>query len=82
VFISASEHGRLPAVLGALEQTPVLTVSDAADFAARGGIIQFIMVGKRVRFEVNLAPAEQVGLTLRSDLLRVAVAVRRSASDE
>jgi hypothetical protein len=41
-------------------------------------MVQFTMEGNRVRFEVNLAKAERAGLTLSSELLKVAVNVRRS----
>jgi hypothetical protein len=60
----------------------VLTVGETSDFAKRGGMIQFVMDGRRVRFELHLATAEQMGLNIRSDLLRVAVAVKRTSSEE
>jgi len=78
LFISASEDGRLKEILGSLEKSSVLTVSDIARFSERGGMIQFVLQGGRVRFEVNLASAAQANLTLSSDLLKVAVAVRKS----
>jgi hypothetical protein len=59
----------------------VLTVSDMPDFSRRGGMIQFLLEGNKVRFEINLAAAESAGLTLRSELLRVAKAVRRNSGD-
>jgi hypothetical protein len=75
LFISASERGRLHEVLARLENIPVLTVSDMPDFAREGGVIQFVMRGDRVRFEVNLGASHKTGLTLSSELLKVAVAV-------
>jgi hypothetical protein len=41
-------------------------------------MVQFLVDGNRVRFEVNAAIAERAGLTLSSELLKVAVNVRRS----
>jgi hypothetical protein len=81
VFVSASEEPRLAEVLAGLKGYPVLTVSDCAGFSRRGGMIQFVTDGNRVRFEVNVAPAEKVGLTLRSDLLKVALTVRLTQSE-
>jgi hypothetical protein len=78
VFLSASEDSRLATLLTALGGAPVLTVGDGADFTRKGGMIQFVLDGNRVRFEVNVANTSRAGLTLRSDLLRVAVNVRRS----
>ncbi len=77
VFVSASEEGELAQILAALGQSRVVTVSDMPEFARRGGMIQFVSDGNRVRFEVNLASAEDAGLAFSSELLKVAVLVRR-----
>jgi YfiR/HmsC-like len=39
-------------------------------------MIQFVTDDKRVRFEVNLTAAQRAGLTLSSELLKVATVVR------
>lgn len=75
VFISESETGRLRTILPLLSKSGMLTVSDLPRFAERGGMIQFVMEGDRVRFEVNLGAAQQAGLNLSSELLKVAVKV-------
>jgi hypothetical protein len=79
LFISSSENTRLKQILTTLGDASVLTVSDLPQFTQRGGMVQFILEGNRVRFEVNLATAERAGLTLSSELLKVAINVRRSA---
>jgi hypothetical protein len=79
LYISASEDARLKEILAGLDKTGVLTVSDIPQFSQRGGIIQFVIVANKVRFEVNLSSAQDAGLTLSSDLLKVAVAVRKSS---
>lgn len=76
LFISGSEEARLPAILEDLKSWAVVTVSDITRFAERGGMIQFVTVGNRVRFEINLLPARHAGLLFGSELLRVASAVR------
>jgi hypothetical protein len=76
LFISPSETARLPEILEALRGLPVLTVSDMAQFARQGGMIQFVRAGDRVRFEVDLRAAQDAGLMLSSSLLRVAMLVR------
>jgi len=78
VFLSAAEAGRLNRIMEDLDKTAVLTVSDMPEFAQRGGMIQFVLEGNRVRFEVNLIATQHAGLTLSSDLLKVATAVRRN----
>jgi len=77
LFISASEAHQLGTIVRALDKVDVLTVSDIPQFAGRGGMIQFVTAGNKVRFEINLTPAQDARLTLSSDLLRVASAVRR-----
>jgi len=76
LYIHASEATRVARVLAQVQGRPVLTVSDMPNFLDHGGIIQFVMVGDRVRFEVNLQPTNQDGLMLSSELLKVAVKVR------
>ncbi len=78
LFISASEESQLKEILAALDKTSVLTVSDISQFTRRGGMIQFVTDANRVRFEVNVTTAERAGLTLSSQLLKVAINVRRT----
>jgi hypothetical protein len=80
LFISSSEADRLKQILATLKDASVLTVSDLPNFSQSGGMVQFTMEGSRVRFEVNLAPAERAGLVLSSELLKVAVNVRRGGA--
>jgi hypothetical protein len=79
LFISSSQQSRLKEILAELDNTSVLTVSDMPEFTRRGGMIQFVIEANRVRFEVNLTIAERTGLTLSSQLLKVAIDVKRSA---
>jgi hypothetical protein len=78
LFINSTEQKHLREILAALDSEAVLTVSDMPDFSRRGGMIQFVLEGERVRFEVNLASAENARLTLSSELLKVATAVRKN----
>jgi hypothetical protein len=78
LFISASEDVRLGTILATLDRRPVLTVSDAPQFAQRGGMIGFFLDGNRVRFTVNLPAAQDAGLVLNSELLRVAATILRT----
>jgi uncharacterized protein DUF4154 len=77
LFISSSEENHLKEDLAALDKTGVLTVSDIPRFSERGGMIGFTLEGNRVRFDVNLDSAQGAGLTLSSELLKVATSVRK-----
>jgi hypothetical protein len=75
VFLGRSEEPRLSKDLATLEKKPVLTVSNMLGFLEGGGMIQLVLQNSRVRFAVNLTAAEQTGLSLSSELLKVAVHV-------
>jgi hypothetical protein len=77
LYISPSENSRLKEILAGVDKAGILTVSDIPQFSQRGGMIQFVMDGNKIRFEVNLTSAQDAGLTLSSDLLKVATAVRK-----
>lgn len=79
LFISSSEDGRLKDILSLLDKLKVLTVSDMPHFSERGGMIQFVLEKDKIRFEVNLSNTERAGLNLSSELLKVAVAVKRNS---
>jgi hypothetical protein len=74
-----SEESRLAEILKMLDKASILTVSNVAKFSQRGGMIQFVVEANKIRFEVNLTSAERAGLTLSSELLKVATAVTRSS---
>jgi hypothetical protein len=80
LFISDSEDERLPAILESLQKSPILTVGETPDFVTRGGMIQFVVDQNRVRFEINVTTAQRAGLSMSSQLLKVASAVRGAAA--
>jgi hypothetical protein len=72
LFISRSEGARPANIVAGLGQRPILTVSDADDFAQRGGMIRFVTDRNRIRLQLNLAATEAAHLTISSKLLRAA----------
>ncbi|HZR57431.1 MAG TPA: YfiR family protein [Terriglobales bacterium] len=78
LFVSASEKGRVSNILAVLEKFPVLTVSDMPHFLKQGGMIQFVVQNKKVRFEVNRTATERAGLIPNSELLKLAVNMKVS----
>lgn len=75
-FLSAEEGGSMREDLAILEGADTLTVSDTPEFIDHGGMIQFILMGDHVRFEVNLDAVHRTHLVLSSELLRVAAVVK------
>jgi len=82
LFVSASEEGRLAAVLAGARQLRALTVSDIPRFAERGGMIELVTQGERIRFVANVGPMAEQGITVSSELLKVAVKVIGKSAGE
>lgn len=76
VYVAASEKRNVAQILAALKGSGTLTVGDMAQFAAKGGMIQFSLEDNRVRFDVNLDEATQAGLKISSRLLMLARIVK------
>ncbi|MHB8638599.1 MAG: YfiR family protein [Candidatus Acidiferrales bacterium] len=72
LFVSSSEAKRQTEILKQLGQSHVLTVGETTDFAATGGIIQFVQDGDRVGFVINVDAAGRAGLRIRAELLALA----------
>jgi hypothetical protein len=68
-------------LLLALERQPVLVVTDDENGLARGGTINFVRVGRNLKFEVSLKAARLSGLQISSGLLSVAARVEHDAGD-
>ena len=72
LFICPSEKQHLNDIIEIAGQANILTVADMNGFIQNGGIIQFIMQDKKVRFQINLSAARRAKLKIRSQLLRLA----------
>ena len=64
-------------VLGAEKDRPVVTVTDSG--ARAHGIISFVVTGNHVRFDIDEAAANAVGIHISSKLLDLAHAVKKGA---
>jgi hypothetical protein len=76
VFVSESETERLDSLLPLFALTRgLLTVSDISDFSKRGGMIELLLEGNKVRFAINLTSAREAGLEVSSKLLQLATRI-------
>ncbi len=82
LFVSSSEADHIADVLRRVADKPVLTVSDIDGFAARGGILNFVLRDKKIRFVINVQAADRAGLKLSSRLLKLAEIVTTVSADE
>ena len=72
VFLGRAQSKRIPMLVATLHNAPVLTVGETAGFLDAGGMIDFLLEGNKVRFEVNLDAAESANLKIGSRLLVLA----------
>jgi hypothetical protein len=72
IFVCRNDSDKLRAGNHDSSRRFALTVGEGPEFAARGGIISFVVANKRVGLTVNLAASYSAGLRLSSKLLDVA----------
>ena len=75
-YVAGSPVQTVAQALDAVQQSPVLTVTDDARSPTRG-IFHLVLEGGKVRFSIDAARAEMSGLTISSKLLALALEVRR-----
>lgn len=76
LFVIQDKDVHLQALLADIAALPIVTVSDSPDFILKGGMIGLIRDGNRVGFEVNLKPANAVGIRMSAQLLKLAKSVK------
>ncbi|MBN1407895.1 MAG: YfiR family protein [Calditrichaceae bacterium] len=75
LFVPSGVKEMIPDILGEVKNKSILTVSDADNFSEQGGMITFILIEGKIKFEINIASLEQAKLTAGSELLKLAILV-------
>ena len=75
VFFVAETGALMPELIDLLAANHILTIGETETFAGQGGVINFVTVDTKVRFEINPDAAERAGLTINSQLIRLATIV-------
>ena len=76
LFVARTENARLPQLVKTTQAKPVLIVTESDGALASGSMINFVVSGGRVRFEISVDAADRRQLKLSSRLLTVALNVR------
>ena len=76
VYISESRKGDYKEVINNIDNDSVLTVSDIDGFASSGGMIGFVRVGNKIKFEINVDKSMKSNIKYKSQLLEVADKLR------
>lgn len=80
LFVGRLEQSKLPEMLAGLKGRPILTVTDADDALTLGSMINFVVTGDRLRFEVALAAAEASRIKISALMLAAAYKVVKEPS--
>jgi hypothetical protein len=72
MFFGVTEDDQVAGMLAALKNSSVLTVGESEKFFAAGGMITFVREADKVRFEINAPAAEQHGVKISAQLLKLA----------
>jgi hypothetical protein len=72
LFICSSEKDYLSEITTLVKKYSILTVGELDGFMDNGGIINFVIVDNKIRFDINAAAAKESSLKIRSQLLRLA----------
>jgi hypothetical protein len=76
LYTDGSHSQSVPEALSAVNGMGVLTVADAAHDDHTAAIVDFVVQGNRVRFNINEQAASQNGITISSHLLSLALSVK------
>lgn len=79
LYVGPEYAGSVPDVVATVGQRPILIVTDHPTGLDDGSAVNFMLVDRRVRFEVSLAATNKAGLKVSSQLLSVAAHVRGAA---
>lgn len=75
VFVGEADARRIPTTLRALQNQPVLTISDVEGFIDSGGAIGIVRGEQKLQFEINRTALDKAKLRASSQLLKLARAV-------
>lgn len=72
LFISNTMSAKLNDTLLQLDDRPILTIGDSAEYAKQGVMINFYIEEGRLSFEVNIEAAKSAGFKISSRVLKLA----------
>jgi hypothetical protein len=72
LFVNASDKADIQLIVEKARDKPVLTVGDAPNFAAQGGMIRFLKEDNKIRIQINLEATRQANVMISSKLLNLA----------
>jgi hypothetical protein len=81
LFINSDKMHLWPQIREMVRSRAILTVSDVADFCRRGGMVNLLTAGRKIRIEINVETARQNGFKISAKLLKLAQIVSDGKDD-
>lgn len=75
LFIAEIKKDELVKIISYTKSKPILTISDTKGFAESGTHINFILLNKQLRFEINETTVHESGLSVSYLLLQIAAKI-------
>lgn len=82
LYLSELDPQRDRRLLVSLSGLPIITISDRPGFARAGGMIELVLVERRLRFDINLGVVRRSGLRLEPKLLKLALNLYNDCPEE
>lgn len=81
LFIEKSKQPFLSTILAKVDKPGILTISDIANFAEQGGIVELTLVNNKIGFRINLQSSKAAELSIAAPLLQLATIVEGNNGD-
>lgn len=81
LFINSDQMHLWPKIREMVRSRGILTVSDVADFCRRGGMVNLLTAGRKIRIEINVETARRNGFKISAKLLKLAQIVSDGKDD-
>jgi len=72
LFISKNYNNPIQKVLSETQTMKILTIGEESSFCLKGGIVNFVIVNEKIKFEINRNAARESGIEISSRILRAA----------
>jgi hypothetical protein len=79
LFIPASEDKSVKEWLSAAQRFGVLSIGESEVFGRQGGVINFVLEGEKIRFDLNIGQAETAELKVSAQLQKLARNIRKKS---
>jgi hypothetical protein len=76
LFVGEDQQAIWPQIRAITRQHAILTVSDVEGFAHRGGMVNLLTSGRKIRIEINIEEAKKKGFEISAKLLRLSRIVK------